>query len=1013
MATRNLLVRAGFDASGMKSGIKQANSQLSAFGKNANSSMSALSGGISGYIGKIGKMLAGAFAIGKLIKFGKECVELGSNLSEVQNVVDVTFGSMSDQVNKFAQGALAQFGLSETAAKKYTSTMGAMLKSMGMTTGQALTMSETITGLSADMASFYNLDSDTAFEKIRAGISGETEPLKQLGINMSVANMQAYAMSQGITTAYSKMSQAEQTLLRYNYLLSVTSDAQGDFARTSNSWANQTRILAMQFDALKAEIGQGLIAALTPVVQGLNFLINKLRIAAGYFRSFMELIFGKQSSGGGSGVAEVVGDTTAIADSAGDASDSISGIGDSAKKAGDTAKKAAKGAVASFDELHQLTEKTDNGSGSNGSDGSGGANGLENLGGAADVDLGKIEEGTSKLDSLFDGMLERLKEIATLFNQGFKQGFETADIGAFKDALQSVKDGLKAIFGDGDVLDAFNNMVDSFALSFGKIIGSFASIGVSLATNLIGGFGKYLNQNANLIRNRLINIFNVSGEIADIVGDFAVTLADIASVLAGDDAQQVTANIIAIFLNSFLGATELALKCGRDILECITRPIEENKDKIKLALENSFSVMGSFTGTLRDMFNDIFASLNNVYDEYIEPAFSNIADGISNMLGAILDNYNKYVVPLLEKWGDDFRSLYESHLKPLFDKIIELVGKLAQCISAIWKNTLSPLVEWVLSAFVPEICGVLNIIWDAVSKAVGWIADILKDVITTLNGVLDFLTGVFTQDWQKCWNAIVDICKSIGKTAYDVLIGALSQIISWLKGVFATAWISSREAIKNAFAPLATWFNTCVVQPTSKFFNNLWSNIKSLANSAWNGIKTSWNNASSWFNNTVVNPVKNAFSGMWNSISTKCSNAFANIKQSAKNGINGMIGFLNSFINGINSKLSFNMPEALGGAHIGFDIPKIPMLARGGVVDDPTVALFGEAGAEAVVPLENNTEWTGKVAALLANALMPFMNNNAVNNYQQNVTLEMDGTTFARTITPVIIKEMKRLGVEL
>lgn len=140
-----------------------------------------------------------------------------------------------------------------------------MLKSMGLTTDSVLDMSTKITELAGDLASFYNLDVDDAFTKIRSGMSGETEPLKQLGINMSVANLEAYALSKGITTSYQKMSQSNQALLRYNYLLSVTADAQGDFSRTSDSWANQVKILQLNFDSLKASVGQLLITALTPL----------------------------------------------------------------------------------------------------------------------------------------------------------------------------------------------------------------------------------------------------------------------------------------------------------------------------------------------------------------------------------------------------------------------------------------------------------------------------------------------------------------------------------------------------------------------------------------------------------------------------------------------------------------------------------------------------------------------------------------------------------------------------
>lgn len=117
----------------------------------------------------------------------------------MQNVVDVTFGQGASKINAWAKTTASAFGISELSAKQYSGTMGAMLKSMGLTTDASLNMSQKITELAGDLASFYNLDVDDAFTKIRSGISGETEPLKQLGINMSVANLEAYAMSKGIT----------------------------------------------------------------------------------------------------------------------------------------------------------------------------------------------------------------------------------------------------------------------------------------------------------------------------------------------------------------------------------------------------------------------------------------------------------------------------------------------------------------------------------------------------------------------------------------------------------------------------------------------------------------------------------------------------------------------------------------------------------------------------------------------------------------------------------------------
>lgn len=213
--------------------------------------------------------------------FAEEGIELASDLQEVQNVVDVTFGENNNKIYEFADTAAEKFGLSKYAAQQYSGTMGALFKSSGITEGIA-DMSTAIAGLSADMASFYNLDANTAFEKIRSGISGETEPLKQLGINMSVANLEAYALAQGIEKSYNEMSQAEQVLLRYNYLMTQTADAQGDFARTSDNYANQQRILQMNIETAGAEMGEQLLPAVNELFTMLNKHMPEIREAAKY-----------------------------------------------------------------------------------------------------------------------------------------------------------------------------------------------------------------------------------------------------------------------------------------------------------------------------------------------------------------------------------------------------------------------------------------------------------------------------------------------------------------------------------------------------------------------------------------------------------------------------------------------------------------------------------------------------------------------------------------------------------
>ena len=214
----------------------------------------------------------GAAKIGKaLLDIGKEAIQAASDLEEVQNVVDVTFGQAgAAKIEAWAKRAGDQFGLTETQAKRFTSTLGAMMKSAGMTGDEIVSMSTDMAGLAADMASFYNLDFDTAFQKIRSGISGETEPLKQLGINMSVANLNAFALQKGLEKTFDQMTQGEQTMLRYQYVMQATADAQGDFARTSDGYANAMRALETNLESIKTNIGEFLLPTISDVVSLIN-----------------------------------------------------------------------------------------------------------------------------------------------------------------------------------------------------------------------------------------------------------------------------------------------------------------------------------------------------------------------------------------------------------------------------------------------------------------------------------------------------------------------------------------------------------------------------------------------------------------------------------------------------------------------------------------------------------------------------------------------------------------------
>lgn len=280
MADGKVVFQIDGDARGVKNTIKDVTSDIEKESKKWDDAVKDSTDKGEGFFKGMLKGIVGAISaagIAKLIlDWGKAAVQAASDLQEVQNVVDVTFGDSARQIQTWSEQAGKQYGLTETQAKRYASTIGAMLKSQGTAQKDVLEMSESLAGLAADMASFYNLDFDTAFEKIRAGITGETMPLKQLGINMSVANLEAFALEKGIKKSYSAMSQGEQTMLRYQYLMKATADAQGDFARTSDGLANATRRVEAAWDTIKTKGGALLMQVVEPLTTWMADWLDEL-----------------------------------------------------------------------------------------------------------------------------------------------------------------------------------------------------------------------------------------------------------------------------------------------------------------------------------------------------------------------------------------------------------------------------------------------------------------------------------------------------------------------------------------------------------------------------------------------------------------------------------------------------------------------------------------------------------------------------------------------------------------
>ncbi|MEY8357104.1 hypothetical protein AALB39_27685 [Lachnospiraceae bacterium 54-53] len=789
--------------------------------------------GIQGLAAKAGKALAAAFAVKKIIDFGKSAIELGSDLEEVQNVVDVTFPQMSKQIDRFAKNAITSFGMSETMAKKFTGTFGAMAKAFGFSEGAAYDMSTTLTGLAGDVASFYNLSADEAYTKLKSVFTGETETLKDLGVVMTQSALDSYALANGYGKVTAKMSEAEKVALRYKFVQDQLALATGDFARNSGSWANQTRILSERFNALKATIGQGLINVLTPVVKVINTIIGKLMSLANAFKVFTEMVSGKKGSGGVSAAA--ASGMEAVTGAATDASGAISGTGGAAKKAA----KDIKGMSSGIDELNIINPDT--GSGGGGAGDAGGAGGYA----ADEFDVGTLDtSGVDEANGKYQALIDRVKELASLFKGGFNIGFgDTSVLDSIQQSVQNIGKSLKEIFSDPAVLASAEGFGNRIALNLGKTAGSMASIGATIADNLLGGIDKFLEQNSQRIKDYLISMFDIGGETADIIGSFNVAFAEIFSAFRSDSAKQITADVIGIFAEAFMGVTELVSKLARDLIDVLTAPFIENKELIKRTLEDTFSTVEPIFSEIKSIVEEVFTKLNETYDAHIKPMLDSFKQGFTEIATKFLELYNTYFLPVLTYLSEKFQDFREQYLSPLIDKFMEFAGKTADAITVLWENVLLPFILWFMETAAPIIAQFIQNSISRFFEFFAGVSEVVGNILTALGGLMDFIVGVFTGDWEKAWEGIKtflggiwDAMKSIVSLAINTISSIIKTVLDIIKGVWELVWNGIKtfasniwDAIKNKAAE--------IFEALRDKLSEIWDSVKSTIEEKWNAIK--------------------------------------------------------------------------------------------------------------------------------------------------------------------------------
>ena len=429
--------------------------------------------------------------------------------------------------------------------------------------------------------------------------------------------------------------------------------------------------------------------------------------------------------------------------------------------------KAAKGYLSPLDEINQFTPKED----------SGGAGASGTMFEEVPVD--------GKLPGIFEKIAEYAKSIKDIFSQGFWDGLGNWEYrwDSIKNSLKSIKDSLANIWTDPAVLNGADTWAKSVAYMLGSLTGTVASIGLTIGSNFIGGISLYLEQNKERIKGFLVSMFDIWTEINGIFSELFQSIGYVFEAFASGQGQQLTANIIGIFSNAFMGVMELASKLFRDISNIIIQPFVDNKEKFRTALEGLLSVLSEVTGTIKQGIDDTFAKLSEIYDRHFKPFFDSIADGLSDTVGKFMDFWNESVQPILEEWAAGFDKLWKEHIQPALDKFVEMLGDAADFLKAVWENVLKPFIDWLIENVLPVVLPIIDGIVKALGAAFGTIADIAGGIMDIIGGILEFLTGVFTGDWKKAWDGIVKIFDGVGGAIKGIVNGILGFVESLANGV--------------------------------------------------------------------------------------------------------------------------------------------------------------------------------------------------------------------------------------
>lgn len=538
------------------------------------------------------------------------------------------------------------------------------------------------------------------------------------------------------------------------------------FAETVQSLKNALTTLGNAFATAFAPI-------ISVVIPALNALISALSTAMTYVAQFIAILSGNSTFIR----AKKVQDSY---------NDSLNGTASAAKK--------ATGALAKFDDLDVLQKQDDAGGGGAGTDVS---DMFEEV--PVDPALAKWIDG---LKAKLKPILDYAKELKDAFAQGFWDGLGDYEyrFEAIKKGLEQIKDALIDIWTDPAVLAAADGWAKSFMYMLGSLAGSVASIGLTIATALIGGLGQYLEDNTDRIKGYLVSMFDVGADINMLLADLFQSVAYIFEAFASESGIRFVAALIGVLADSAMGVTEIALKIGRDFLQMLILPITENADGFKTALEGLLGSAATVLEGYKSMIDSVFDNLNEVYNTKFKPFFDSIANGLASLVGTFLEVWNGQIQPVIDSVAAKLSELYSAYIAPLINSIVTLIGGLASILQSFWETFLMPIVEWVITYVVPVISQAIGLLFEIIIQ-------VIMQITEAITGIITFINETVIPLWQAAWDdagvifeAFFDALDAVGQLMKDLF----SNLMKLIKQIIDKDWKGAWETAKTIFETFKT-----------------------------------------------------------------------------------------------------------------------------------------------------------------------------------------------------------------